>query len=107
MNEPKKQEPQQPENPQTRTPSNPTSEFEKNIPHNDDNTVAMSQEGVSGEGSYRGTKQYQDGYKKFSQQTSPDDAVKKATKIDPNDPSLEQAERQGKGAGRASAPSVH
>jgi hypothetical protein len=67
----------------------------------------IAKTGKKGEGSYEGTKKYQEGYQKFSQQTSPEDARKRAEKIDPNDPSLKEAEKRGKEAGeRLSSPSV-
>lgn len=115
MNDPKKQpqEPQRVSNPQQQpapmqTPPNPQTEFEKSVPHSDDPSIAMS--GESGEGSYKGTKQYNEGYKKFSKDTSPEDAIKKANEINPNEPSLKQAEQRGKNGGtggRISAPSIH
>lgn len=110
MNDPNKpNEPQRVSNPEQtppmETPPMPATEYEKNVPHAPDQSTAMSQSGKGGEGSYEGTKQYQEGYKKFSQQTSPNDAIQKANKINPNDPSLKQAEQQGKQ--RVSAPSIH
>lgn len=111
MNDPNKpnEEPrrvsQPSQNPPVQAPGNPPSEYERNVPHNPDPSVAMTAD--KGEGSYEGTRKYQEGYKKFSQQTSPDDARKKAEKIDTNDPSLKQAEQRGKSAGRVSAPSIH
>jgi hypothetical protein len=118
LNDPKKpmEEPQRVSNPNPNTPpmeapSRPQTEYEKNVPHSPDQSVAMKNDG-KGEGSYEGTKQYQDGYKKFSEETSPDDAVKKAEQINPNDPSLKQAEQRGKSSnggtgGRISVPSIH
>jgi len=63
--------------------------------------------GEKGEGSHQGTRKYREGYEKFSQKTSPEDARRMAEKIDPNDPALKQAEQRGKEAGRAPAPSIH
>lgn len=115
MNDPKKpnEEPRrvsQPDEmpgqtPPMEAPSRPGIEYEKNVPHEPGQPIAMT--GDKGEGSYTGTKKYQEGYKKFSQQTSPEDARKKAAKIDPNDPSLKEAEQRGKDAGRVTSPSIH
>jgi hypothetical protein len=116
VNDPKKQpEPQRVSNPQQEppmeAPQNPQTEYEKSVPHSTEKTtLSVSQDGKGGEGSYQGTKQYQDGYKKFSKETSPDDAMKKANDINPNDASLKQAEQRGKNGGtggRISAPSIH
>ncbi len=76
--------------------------------------VAMS--GDKGEGSYKGTQQYKEGYEKFSKEVSPDGAMQKAKQIDPDQQDLKQAEQQGKTGkttenggtgGRISAPSIH
>lgn len=113
MNDPNKPtpEPQRVSNPNPNTPPmeappRPQTEYEKNVPHNPDQSVAVSKSGKGGEGSYEGTKQYQEGYDSFARQTSPEDALKKAREINPDDPSLEQAEQRAR-AGRVSAPSVH
>ena len=108
MNDPKNpnEEPQRVSQPEKQTP--PMEAPEKTVPHESGQPVAMT--GESGEGSYEGTRKYREGYDKFSQKTSPDDAQKKAEKIDPNDPSLKQAEQRGKSGGtggRISAPSIH
>lgn len=105
MNDPNKQQPQRVSNPTPEQPPAP-SEYEKNVPHAPEQPVAISKSAKGGEGSYEGTKQYQQGYEKFAKQTSPDDAVKTATEINPNDPSLKQAEQRGK-SGRTSSPSIH
>lgn len=111
MNDPKKnpgQEPQRVSSPnEMPSQSKPPTEFEKNVPHGD---TPVSMSGKGGEGSYEGTKKYREGYDKFAQQTSPEDAQKKAEKIDANDASLKQAEQRGKNGGtggRISAPSIH
>ncbi len=120
MNDPKKPTPEpqrvshpNPNTPPMEAPPRPQTEYEKNVPHNPDPSVAVSKSGKSGEGSYEGTKQYQAGYDEFAQQTSPDDALKKAKAIDVDDPSLKQAEERartshnGGPGGRISAPSIH
>lgn len=107
MNDPKKpnEEPRRVSQPEQPGQTKPGTEYEKNVPHEHGQPVAMT--GDKGEGSYTGTKQYQEGYKKFSQKTSPEDARKKAEKIDPNDPQLREAEQRGKDAGRTTSPSIH
>jgi hypothetical protein len=126
MNDPKKptEEPRrtsQPnelpgQTPPMEAPPRPGTEYERNVPHNPDQSVAKTGEG--GEGSYKGTRQYQEGYEQFSRDTSPDDAMRKASEIDPDDPELLKAARVGKTSsesskknggtgGRISAPSIH
>lgn len=103
-------QPQQPGNePPMEAPTSPATEFEKNVPHPGANQP-VAKAGESGEGSYKGTEQYTEGYKKFAQQTSPDEALKKAKQIDPNDPKLREANEKGKAKAsdveRASSPSL-
>jgi len=106
MNDPKNpgEEPKRVSNPDEVPNKESPSEFEKNVPRTSE-PISMS--GEAGEGSYEGTRKYREGYDKFSQKTSPEDAQKKAEKIDTNDASLKQAEQRGKNAGRISAPSIH
>jgi hypothetical protein len=114
MNDPKKpgEEPQrvsQPDEmpgqtPPMQAPARPA-EYEKNVPHEPGQPIAHT--GTVGEGSYEGTRKYREGYEKFSRQTSPDEARRKAEQINPDDPSLKQAEQRGKDAARISAPSIH
>jgi hypothetical protein len=72
----------------------------------DEKKDAVSKSGKGGEGSYEGTKKYQEGFEKFAEDTSADEAVKKAGEINPDDASLKKAEQRGKD-GRTSAHSIH
>ena len=120
MNDPNKpnEEPRRVSNPNPQTPPieeppMPGTEYEKNVPHQPEPSTAVSKSGEAGEGSYQGTRQYLEGYEKFAEKTSPENALKKAKEIDSADPSLKQAEKSGRIAqnggtgGRISAPSIH
>ena len=102
MTDPKKpMEPQrtsQPQTPPDETPSHPGTEYEKNVPHTPEQPVAMS--GESGEGSYQGTREYLEGYERFSESHSPEETVREAKKINPDDPKLKEAEPVCDEAGR-------
>ena len=121
-------------------PTAPGTEYEKQVPHQGNQPIAESSAssnsgpnprltgadsraigkmGQSGEGSYEGTRDYDEGLEKFTQSHPPDESVRKGKQIDPNDPELAKAEAIGKskqanvahegrksGDGRASAPSV-
>jgi hypothetical protein len=100
-------------------PDQPDTEYERNVPHQGSEPIAHM--GTSGEGSYEGTKQYDDGLDAFSKQHSVDESIEAGRKIDTNDPALKAAEEKGKAPmkrggdrkptmqpdeGRASTPSV-
>jgi hypothetical protein len=111
-------------------PGTPSTEYEKQVPHQGNRPIAhgggaamptssprgsssdaVSRTGKSGEGSYEGTRDYDDGLAKFSKEHSPEESVERGKKIDPNDPELKRAEEAGKRKGmdgqRRSSPSVH
>lgn len=92
--------------PPVEAPSTPQTEYEKHVPHSPNQPVAHT--GKSGEGSYEGTRKYAEGYDEFARTTTPDTAVAKAKKIDPDDPSLRKAEERAKHAAeRTSSSSIH
>jgi len=105
MNDPKKQPQEEPrrtsqpnpgEQPMTpmEAPSTPNTEFEKQVPHQGNMPIAKT--GKVGEGSYEGTRQYDEGLEEFSKKSSPEQSVQQAKKIDPDDPELKRAEQIGK-----------
>ena len=113
MHEPKK-EPEQPqrtsqpnpgEQPMTpmEAPTSPGTEFEHQVPHQGNQPIARS--GTSGEGSYEATRQYDEGLEKFTESHPPDESLRDAQSIDPNDPELKKAEQIGKSK-RSSEPRV-
>ncbi|MGZ3420875.1 MAG: hypothetical protein ACXVEE_23565 [Polyangiales bacterium] len=112
MNDPKQpnQEPRRVSNPQPsqpppiETPSAPQTEYEKEVPHSPNQPVAKT--GTKGEGSYEGTRQYDEGLEKFTETHSNEETIQAAKKIDPNDPALKQAEKKAR-EGRVSSSSIH
>ena len=117
MNDPNKkpEEPRRVSNPQPgetppmqAPPATPGTEYEKNVPHTKNEPIAISREaGEKGEGSYKGTRQYDEGLENFSKKHSSDESVKKAKQINPDDAQLKQAEKKAKEGPRISSPSVH
>lgn len=86
------------------TKAAPATEYEKDVPHTGEQPVAYT--GKSGEGSYEGTREYSEGYEEFASHTSAEESVEKGKKIDPNEPSLKDAEQRAKrGQARVSRPS--
>lgn len=116
-------------------PSSPNTEFEKQVPHQGNAPIAGASErsipgpnprlagadspaiaktGKVGEGSYEGTRQYDEGIEAFSKKNPVEQSMKDAKKIDTNDPSLKKAEQVGKSKqanvtseGRTSSASIH
>jgi hypothetical protein len=87
--------PEQPgQTPPNEAPPSPATEYEKHVPHDPNQPVARA--GTVGEGSYEGTRAYDDGLEQFSKDVSPEEAVQRARKIDVDDPELKDAERRGK-----------
>jgi hypothetical protein len=113
MNDPKtpSQEPRRVSNPQPgeappmeAPPQGPQTEYEKEVPHSPNQPVAKM--GGKGEGSYEGTKQYDEGLEKFSETNSNEDTIKRAKSIDVDDPALKKAEKKAR-EGRVSSASIH
>jgi hypothetical protein len=75
-------------------PQQPNTEYERNVPHQGNEPIAHT--GKSGEGSYEGTKQYDDGLDAFTKNHPVDESIEAGKKIDVNDPSLKAAEEKGK-----------
>ncbi len=114
-------QPQQPgETPMpVESPPQPGTEYERNVPHQGNEPIAHT--GKGGEGSYEGTKQYDDGLDAFTKKHPVEESIESGRKIDMNDPTLKAAEEKGKAPaksggdrkpaiapdqGRASSPSV-
>ena len=85
--------PNQPTTPME-APVSPSTEYEKQVPHEGNQPVAHA--GKSGEGSYEATQRYDNGIDQFSKQNSPDQSFEKGKKIDVDDPALKKAEAAGK-----------
>jgi hypothetical protein len=96
--------PQPGETPPMEAPSTPQTEYEKEVPHSPNQPVAKM--GKTGEGSYEGTKQYDEGLEKFTETHSNEDTIKTAKKIDVDDPALKKAEKKAR-EGRVSSSSIH
>jgi len=117
---PEEPRPSQPQAPPPQTPPNeapetPNTEYEREVPHTGSQPIARTADG--GEGSYEGTRQYDEGLEQFTQEHSPDESLREASEIDPDDPELVRALEEGKrprpskpqiepDAGRRSAPSA-
>jgi hypothetical protein len=99
-------QPMQPgQTPPNETPASPDTEYERNVPHTTDQPVAQT--GKHGEGSYEGTKQYDQGLEEFGKKNPPDESVRRGKQIDTDDPALREAEKRAKAGdtGRVSTPS--
>ncbi len=109
MADPKTPEPRRVSQPEESRPDEtpkPPSEWEKEVPHTGSQPVART--GRYGEGNYEATREYAEGYEEFASHTTPDESVRKGKEIDPDEPSLKDAEQRGKRAeARPSAPSIH
>lgn len=93
-----------PNTPPLEAPSTPKTEYENEVPHSGNEPIAKL--GKTGEGSYEGTRQYDEGLEQFTEGHDPDASSDDARKIDPDDPELKRAERRAKDGPRPSSPSA-
>lgn len=100
--------PDQPPNPME-APATPNTEYEHQVPHEGNQPIARTAKG-GGEGSYEGTRQYDDGLAAFTKTHSVDQSIREGKQIDTSDPELKNAEKIGKAKGtdqeRRSSPSI-
>ena len=117
MPEPKKEPQEEPRrtsqpdaDPQPMTPMEPPSapgtEFEKKVPHQGNQPIARSDAARSGEGSYEGTRRYDEGLERFSEEKPVEESLRDARSIDTEDPELKRAEKIGKSKSAESRPSA-